>query len=241
MTTSTISDEKDLSVTKRPDEKESKLTRTSQFIIQLVGAGIFGAISIVLSAIITANPAIVPRITGWGIAIVDPISIIWMCCFLIFGVEAGILCSFIGFVGLIPFDTWVGIIGPLMKLSATLSLMIVPILALRLYKRNSEIRNSQKLKKPINYIAFGGLGIVLRIFMMLFFNTLIFLTILGDSVSFVSLGFLGLPEINGWTAIILGVIIINITTSLFDLIIPYGIVFGILDYGLKLDDKFEIW
>jgi hypothetical protein len=226
---------------KRPDEKETKMSRKAQFTIQLAGGAIFGAISYVVSAITTANPILVPRIPGWGIAIVDPISIVWVTCFLIFGVEAGFLCCFVGFFTLIPFDTWLGVVGPLMKLGATLSLIIVPIMLLRLYKYEDGKRNSQKLKKPKNYVIYGALGVVLRVFVMLIFNILIFSTLLAGQEGWISLEFMGLPTVSGWTAIIVGVILINLFTSIWDLLFPYMIVFGALDYGLKLDEKFEIW
>jgi hypothetical protein len=47
---------------------------------------------------------------------------------------------------------------------------------------------------------------------------------------------MGLPEVTGLTAVIIGAPFINAWQSGLDLIIPYIIIFG----G-KLDQRFEIW
>ncbi len=216
------------------EQKEIKTTRSlkTRYTIQVVGAAIFGALSLVVSSLTTA---ILPRVPGWGIAYFDPVSIIWVLCFIIFGPLAGLLCCAIGMFGLMPFDPFAPI-GPLMKFSATISLIIVPILLLRLYKQSGDELNSQKLKKPKNYIICGAIGIALRIVIMMIFNIWLFMTMFAGGVAFVNLGFIGLPNISGWTAIYIGVILINAETSVWDLLIPYLIV-----YGAKLDERFEIW
>ena len=236
MTVETV--EKDVdSLEKRPDEKEAKMSKSAQRTLKIAGAAIFGALSLIMSAFLTP---ILARIPGWQIAIFDPISIVWITCFLIFGVEAGLLSLVIGVFGLLPFDptAW---LGPMMKFSATFSLLIIPIIVLRLYKRAEGISNSKKLKDRKNFIVCGILGTVLRCIVMLILNIAIFLTIYAGYEVGVNLAFIGLPGISSWTAIIIGVIIINAYQSVLDLLIPYIIVYGALDYGLKLDEKFEIW
>jgi len=214
------------------EEKEVYMSPKARLTLEIVGAAIFSALSIVISVYITP---LIPRIPGWGIAIVDPISIIWITCLLIFGVRAGLLCTVIGSVGLIPFDP-TGWVGPLMKFSATISLIIVPIIFLKLYKRVEGERKSLKLKNPKNYITFGVLGMILRIAVMVGLNIVIFLTIWSDWLAFTNLEFLGLPNISGWTALIIGAILINAWQSILDFLIPYLLVFT-----SKLDEKFEIW
>ncbi len=216
----------------RPGEKEAIRSRSSQLIIELAGAAIFGALSIVVGALLAPN---IPRIAGWFIAIVDPISIIWIACLLIFGARAGIMCSIIGAVGLMPFDP-TGWIGPSMKLAATISLIIVPIVLLKLYKREPGIINSQKLKKPKNYVIYGVAGTALRIVVMEFLNIIVYLTVFAQWANYISLAFLGLPQITGMTAILIGAPLINAWQSVIDLLIPYLLVFT-----TKLDEKFEIW
>ncbi len=221
-----------MSNTKIVDEKEFKLSGKTLYTLEIAGAAIFGALSVVVSVFITP---LIPRVPGWFIAIVDPISIIWITCLLIFGVRSGFLCLIIGTVGLMPWDPY-PLIGPPMKFSATFSLVIVSVLFLKLYKREEGILKSQKFKKTRNYIFYGLLGIILRILVMLILNIIVFLTIFADFLSYVNLKFLGLPNLSGWTAIFIGAPIINAYQSVIDLVIPYLIVFG-----TKLDKKYEIW
>ncbi|MHA1490275.1 MAG: hypothetical protein ACTSRI_11550 [Promethearchaeota archaeon] len=199
------------------EEKESFMNKRSQITLQIVGAAIFGALSIVVSALTTQ---ILPR-TPQGMAYFDPVSIIWVACFFIFGPLAGILCCAIGFVALIPFDPSIPFIGPLMKFSSTLSLIIVPILLLKLYKREEGKLKSQKLKNPKNFITCGLLGMILRIIVMILLNIVVYLA------------FFGADGLEAW---IILVIFINALQSVWDLGISYFLVFT-----TKLDEKFEIW
>ncbi len=161
------------------EERETSMSKSSQLVLQISGAALFGALSLVVSAFTTE---FVPRVPGWGIAIIDPVSIIWVMCFLVFGAKSGILCCLIGTFGLMPFDTSLPIVGPIMKFSATLSLIIVPILFLKLYRNEEGVRNSQKIKKPRNYVVYGLFGVILRILIMMLLNCLLFITILAYTI-----------------------------------------------------------
>jgi len=216
----------------KPGEKEVIRSSSSQLLIELSGAAIFGALSVVIGTFLAPN---IPRIAGWFIAIIDPISIVWIACFLIFGVKAGLLCSVVGAIGLMPFDP-TGWIGPSMKFAATISLIVVPIIFLKLYKRDPEIINSKKLKAAKNYVIYGTLGTVVRILVMEVLNIIVYLTVFAMYADWISLAFLGLPQITGMTAILIGAPLINAWQSLLDLLIPYLLVFT-----SKLDEKFEIW
>jgi len=216
----------------KPGEKEVIRSSSSQLLIELSGAAIFGALSVVIGTFLAPN---IPRIAGWFIAIIDPISIVWIACFLIFGVKAGLLCSVVGAIGLMPFDP-TGWIGPSMKFAATISLIVVPIIFLKLYKRDPEIINSKKLKAAKNYVIYGTLGTVVRILVMEVLNIIVYLTVFAMYADWISLAFLGLPQITGMTAILIGAPLINAWQSLLDLLIPYLLVFT-----TKLDEKFEIW
>jgi len=198
------------------EEKESHMSKSSQFVLQISGAALFSALSLILSIFVTPYLPQTPE----GFAYFDPISIIWVTCYLIFGPLAGILCCGIGSIAMMPFDDWAPI-GPLMKLAATLSLIIIPILLLKFTKRKENIRKSQILKKPINYIIYGLLGTGFRIIVMVILNSIVYLSFYGAS---------GLEM---WIVV---VILLNALTSLWDLLFPYLIVFG-----TKLDAKFEIW
>lgn len=216
-------------------EEKTIMTKRSRITLEITGAALFSALSIVVGAFLTPTLTNFLRVPGWFIAVIDLISLIWVVCFLLFGARAGLVCCVVGTFGLMPFD-YSAPVGPLMKLAATVSLIIVPIVFLKLYKRTEGVRNSEKLKKRSNFVLYGLLGTVLRIIVMLFLNILVFLTVFSLYLDQISLAFLGLPEVTGLTAIIIGAPIINAWQSGLDLVIPYIIVFG-----LQLDQKFEIW
>jgi riboflavin transporter FmnP len=198
------------------EEKETTVSKRSQITLQIAGAAIFGALSIALSFL---SP-ILPRVPQ-GIAFFDPVSIVWVACFLIYGPMSGILCCVIGFIGLIPFDVSIPVIGPLMKFCATIPLVVVPILLLRLYRQEKGVIRSQKLKKPRNYILCGAIAITVRVVVMVILNIVVYLS------------FFGSEGLEAWLVMI---IIINPIQSIWDLLIPY-----LLVYGTKLDVKFKIW
>lgn len=204
----------------KPGEKVAKRSKQVDLIIQLSGGAIFGALSIAISAIITANPLLVPRVPQ-GLALFDAISIVWIISFLIFGPLAGMLSSVIGFIGLIPFDLSLPVIGPLMKFCATIPLIIVPTLLLRLYKRNEDGLNSQKLRNPKKYIIAGVIGLLVREVVMVILNIIVFLA------------FFGSQGLEAWLVLI---IFINALQTLWDLGIPYAIVFG-----SNLPERLDIW
>ncbi|MFX1588906.1 MAG: ECF transporter S component [Promethearchaeota archaeon] len=220
---------------KLPNEEQTIMTKRSRITLEITGAALFSALSIVVGTFLTPTLTNLLRIPGWFIAIIDLISLIWVVCFLLFGPRAGLVCCIVGTFGLMPFDPSAPV-GPLMKLAATVSLIIVPIIFLKLFRHKEGLRNSQKLKKRSNFVLYGLLGTVLRMIVMLFLNILVFLTVFSLYLDQITLAFLGLPEITGLTAVIIGAPIINAWQSGLDLIIPYIIVFG-----LQLDQKFEIW
>lgn len=197
-------------------ELEVVRSKKSQLTIQIAGGAIFGALStvlaIVLSPIINAS-----RIQAWGFALFDPTSWVWIISFLIFGPIAGVISSVVGSFGLLIMDP-TGI-GPAFKFTATISLIIVPTLLLKLWKAGTT--NSKKLKDPKKYIITGVISIVVRIGVMLIFNIVFFLVVVG----FVDLPF-----------VVTVVLIVNTYTSVLDLTIPYLLVFL-----PKLDEKFEFW
>ena len=219
----------------RDGEKKAVRTDKSQLTLELTGAAIFSALSIVTGVFLMPTVTEALRIPGWFIAIIDLISLVWIICFLLFGVRAGIICSFIGAIGLMPFDP-TGWVGPTMKLTATLSLISISIIFLKLYKREEGVINSQKLKKPRNYIFYGVLGTLFRMLVMTIMNIIVILALYSFLLPTITLEFLGLPQISGMTAVMIGAPIINAWQSALDLGIPYAIVFG-----PKLDEKFEIW
>jgi len=217
----------------KPGEMEVVRSKSSELILQLAGGAIFGALSTVM-AVVLAPIINASRITGWGIAMFDPTSWVWIICFLIFGTYAGLISCATGSFGLLLIDPS-GWIGPVFKFCATVPLIIIPLLILKLWER--EATNSLKVKNPRNYIITGGLSIAIRIVVMIGLNYLFFITVWGlENLPYVSLEVLGLGEITGKTAVLIFTPIINLYAGALDLAVPYFLVFG-----SKLDEKFGFW
>ncbi len=70
--------------------------------IDIAASAIFGAVSLVLSSYVVPT---MPRVAGWGMAFFDPVSLIWIVAFLIFGIRAGVFTTIIGTFGLMIWDT----------------------------------------------------------------------------------------------------------------------------------------
>ncbi|MFX1323502.1 MAG: hypothetical protein ACFE8N_00990 [Promethearchaeota archaeon] len=200
-------------------EGEIKASRSkkSRLTLQLAGGAIFGGLSIVLAFVL--SPIInVSKIQAlWGMALFDPTSWVWIISFLVFGPIAGVLSSIIGSIGLWFID--LNPLGPVFKFTATLPLIIVPTLILKLWEENK--LNSRKLKDPKKYGLTGIISIVVRIGVMLVFNIVYIIIVFG-----------GLDLVFVFAV----VIIVNTYTSVFDLIIPY-----ILVFVTRLYDKFDFW
>lgn len=211
-----------------PGETKAIRSKKSQFIIQLSGGAIFGALSIVVAIVL--SPIInTSRIPVWQIALFDPTSWIWVICFLIFGLYAGLLSCLTGSFGLLLIDPS-GWIGPIFKFCATVPLIVIPYFIFKL-------KESQKLKSPRNYTLSGVISTAVRMVAMIGLNFLFFATVWGiENLPYVTLEVFGLGNITGVTAVLIFTPIINLYTSALDLIVPYFLVFV-----SKLDEKFGFW
>jgi len=212
-------------------ESKTERSKESQLIIQLAGGAIFGGLSIVvaivLSPIINAS-----RIQGWGIALFDPTSWVWIIAFLIFGALSGIVSCVTGSFGLLIIDP-TGV-GPAFKFLATIPHIIIPYLVLRL--REKGVINSQKLKAKRFFIFSGILSLLVRIIAMIGLNLLFVATLWADFYMYINLEIIGLGGITGLSAILIFTPIINLYTGALDLAVPYGLVFV-----PKLDEKVGFW
>jgi riboflavin transporter FmnP len=179
----------------------------------MAGAAIFGALGAVV-AFLTAP--YLPRVPGWGIAWIDPVSIIWVTSFFIFGAAAGVLCCFIGTVALMFVDPWVPI-GPIMKLAATLPMILIPFIILKLKKSWSYSSETLKGKKIIPLTV---LSIAIRIIVMFGANILVFILMFGGIESAIPLW--GLEGI--WVILVV-VLLINTLQGIWDILIPLLIVY----------------
>ena len=184
----------------RAGEIETVRSKRSELILQITGGAIFGALSIVMA--IMLKPIIdASRIAGWGIAMFDPTSWLWIICFLVFGTYAGLISCVTGSFGLLLIDPS-GWIGPVFKFCATVPLIIIPFLILKLWVKDTT--NSLKLKNPKYYVVTGGLSIAIRIIVMIFLNYLFFITVWGiENLDYATLEVLGLGDITGKTAVLI--------------------------------------
>lgn len=183
---------------------------------EIAGTAIFSALSIALSYVAT----FIPRIPGWYIAWFDPISLIWISAFMIFGFRSGLITTLIGTIGLIPFDPTLWI-GPTMKFLSTIWFVILPYFWLKI---KGETLTHENLKEPRNYIPPMIAAWLIRIALMTFLNYII-LKYMFNALDFMTLGWLGLDSTTGTIAVIVTVVFINTLQSVFDAALPYFIIF----------------
>lgn len=193
----------------------------------VAAAAIFGALSFVLAA---ATTPYLPRVPGWGIAFVDPVSIVWVICYLVFGLYTGVLCSVIGTVGLLFFDPTTPI-GPIMKLIATLPMILCFNYGLRLYRGVS--RSGSSLKSPRIYVPLSALGTAMRVVVMIGVNVLLFLYLFN--VSYVTFS-VGTISLSAWNAVLAVAALINVEQSIWDCAVPYLAV-----YKTRFYERFGSW
>lgn len=202
-------------VNESPEQPEPEYLVTESdpmYSMRIAVAGVLGALSIALGA----TAAFLPRIPGWGIALFDPVSIIWIIAFLIGGIEVGMITSLAGFGGLFLFDP-TGV-GPIFKLLATLPMIIVPWAAMRFSNQQMDGARLGSLSLFSKYIV---VAYILRLSIMIPLNLLMVPMLFGISdVSF----------------IVMYTLILNTIQSFWDAVIPFYIV-----HRTGLFDSFRMW
>lgn len=128
---------------------------------ELAAASILGALSIFL--VFTPDVRL-----PWGMAALDFIAIPWIIAFLLFGLKTGLLASIIGFLGIFFFsEEALPIVGATMKFSATLPLMLIPALVLKLTRSKS---SSESFAVKKIYIFSIAMAIVARCLVTIVLN-----------------------------------------------------------------------
>jgi len=217
-------------------ESEIKTSSHRNQIITIAGGAIFGGLSMAISPFTGS----IPRFSiGWGMSILDPISIIWLICFLIFGWKSGLLASGLGVIGIGLFSPelfpW---LGGFMKFCATISFILIPAILAKL--RNHKAIDFKSLKL---YGTSSGLALLLRLGLMIplniFFAIPLYAALLGfplqDSITFMTL-WLAPTGITGWGAVIITICVLNIWQSLWDISIPY-----IVCFPTKIVENYAFW
>ncbi|MHA1959936.1 MAG: hypothetical protein ACW99U_06875 [Candidatus Thorarchaeota archaeon] len=178
-------------------------SESSEYVRKIVVAGILASLSLVVAPI----AAYLPRVPGgWGIAYFDPVSLFWIIAFLIAGPFVGIVSMGAGVVGLFFFDP-TGI-GPAFKLLATLPMILIPTLVIRVKRSGS---GGEALSSLSLYSKLMTGGFLLRVLLMIPMNIVV-------------LTMFGLTAIFTLDQILLYVIIINAIQSFGDAAIPYLVV-----------------
>ncbi len=174
-------------------------------------SAMLGALSIALGA----TASFIPRLPGWGIALFDPVSLVWVIAFLIGGIEVGIITTYAGFFGLFLFDP-TGV-GPVFKFIATVPLILIPWLAMKRAGQN----DGDYLSSRSVYARYMFIGFIVRLLLMIPINLVMVPALYGlNDVSF----------------IIQYTLILNMLQSLWDTLVPFLIV-----YRTRLFEEFRLW
>ncbi|MFW9805936.1 MAG: hypothetical protein ACFFFK_04345 [Candidatus Thorarchaeota archaeon] len=177
----------------------------------------FAALMAALSLASAPIASVIPRIPGWDIALFDPVSFFWIIAFLVGGYFVGMATVFAGTVGLFFFDP--SGVGPIFKLIATLPMIVIPWLAVRRSEKNER---GTRLSLLRYYTILMFIAMIIRVCIMVPTNLVMVPMLYGDI----------------WPAsfIISYTIILNISQSFWDALIPYLIV-----YKSRLFERFGMW
>ena len=201
---------------------------TSAGMTRKIGAAaVFGGLSFVLEAL---TAPYLPRVPGWGIGFIDPVSIIWVTSYLLFGLTVGLSTSVIGTLGLMFFDPFTPV-GPIMKFLATIPIILALDWGMRLAHFNPY--SAVSLKPLKRYVPLSLVGVIIRVVVMTFMNILLFLTILN--LSYATINLFGLQLVS-WNAVVIVAVLVNAEQSIWDCGISY-----VLAFSTRLYDQFRFW
>lgn len=190
--------------------ESSDLTRTTK---KIAVAGVLAALSVAVAPIV----AFIPRIPGWGIALFDPVSIFWIIAFLIGGFAVGLTSMTVGTIALFFYDP-TGPIGTLLKLIATIPMIVIPWLGVKFAGETTAGKELGDVKK---YVTLMLLAAILRIIIMIPLNLIIVPLFFGlDDTAF----------------LIAYTVILNAVQAFWDVTIPYVVI-----HPTSLFDEFGLW
>ncbi len=176
-----------------------KISRESERTKKIAVVAIFAALSIAIAPV----ASFLPRL-NWGIALFDPVSLVWIAAFLIGGPYVGIATSLVGTIGLGFYDPTM--VGPMFKLLATLPMILVPSVYASM--KTSE-RRGETLGKSKTYAWLMLVAFIIRLLVMIPTNIILTPILFGiDDVGFIL----------NYT------ILLNAVQSLWDAMVPYATV-----------------
>lgn len=198
----------------REEELElQEVSKESEYTKKFAIVAVFAALSIAIAPVATFLPRL-----NWGIALFDPVSLVWIAAFLVGGPYVGIATALVGTVGL-GFTDPTGV-GPLFKLLATLPLIIIPSIYTQL-KLKGAFQKGHLLSKTSVYISLMVVAYIIRIVIMIPTNLVL-----------VPLFF----HVNDATWIINYTILLNTVQHLWDVLVPFIIV-----HKTPLFKDFRLW
>ncbi len=195
------------------DFELSEVSESSERVRKIAVGGILASISVAVAPTI----GFIARVAGWGIAFFDHVSIFWMIAFLIGGPLVGSISLIAGGIALFPFDPF-SPFGPIFKIIATLPMMLVPWYGVRRLK--SEV-GGETLSRPRFYATLMFLALLLRLALMIPIN-----------IAYMAL----VAPVFSIEMVINFGIILNISQSLWDALIPFIIV-----YTTGMFKHFKMW
>ena len=166
---------------------------------RIAAAAELAALSVAVSPVATFLPRL-----NWGIAIFDPVSFFWIAAFLIGGPYVGITASIAGTFTL--FFTDPTLVGPAFKLAATLPLIIVPAVYVKLWARD---RGGETLSNARLYAILMLIAFVVRLVVMVPINIVLVPILMG---------------VNDVTFIVQYTVLLNTLQSFWDALVPFVIV-----------------
>jgi len=196
------SDAAGATVVQEPTAMEaSRVSESSEKAKRIVVAALLAALSVAAAPIATY----LPRIGGWGIAFFDPVSIFWISAFLIGGIWVGMISTVAG--TFVLFFTDPTGIGPVFKFLATIPMIVIPWLAVRIFGREM---GGSYLSARLNYAFPMSIAYVVRQLIMIPANLAIvplFLPLMPPD------------QIIAYT------FLLNTIQSFWDALVPYVVVF----------------
>ena len=207
-----VSDEKDEDGSS--DEIELiEMLKEKKNVKQVAFAAIMAALSLASAPI----ASFIPRIPGWDIAFFDPVSFFWIIAFLVGGYFVGLTTTIAGTIGLFFFDP--SGVGPIFKILATFPMIAIPWIAVR-YSAKEE--GGARLASLRFYAFVMIIAMLIRLCIMVPTNLIMVPILYGDI----------------WSSefIFLYALILNISQSFWDALIPYLIV-----HKSGVFEKFGMW
>jgi hypothetical protein len=179
----------------------SDVSQSSENVKKVALAGIMASLSLAAAPI----ASVIPRIPGWEIAFFDPVSFFWIIAFLVGGIWVGMISVSAGTLGLFFFDP--SGVGPIFKLLATLPMIVIPWIIVRFREQG---QGGLRLASPKLFIGAMIIATLIRLLIMVPTN-LVMVPILYGPI---------------WTAefIVAYAIVLNLSQSLWDSLIPYFVV-----------------